>query len=39
MPLAVIRRLGQPAFFDEPIEELLGPAYQAITSAALGEGK
>lgn len=33
--LPVLKRLGQPAFLDERIETLLGPAYQAMTKQVL----
>lgn len=33
--LPVLKRLGQPAFLDERIEALLGPAYQAMTKQVL----
>jgi len=34
-PLPVLKRLGQPAFLDEQLEELLGPAYRAMTEKTL----
>ena len=34
-PLPVLKRLGQPAFLDEPLERLLGPAYRAISDQAM----
>lgn len=34
-PLPVLKRLGQPAFLDERLEQLLGPAYRAMTKKAL----
>ena len=33
--LPLLKRLGQPNFMDEDIFRLLGPAYQAITAAAI----
>jgi uncharacterized Zn finger protein len=34
-PLPLIKRLGQPAFLDEDLEQVLGPAYRAMQQAAL----
>lgn len=34
-PLPILKRLGQPAFLDEQLEQLLGPAYRAMTEKAL----
>ena len=34
-PRPVLKRLGQPAFLDENLEQFLGPAYDAIMNAAL----
>lgn len=34
-PLPVLKRLGQPPFLDESLEQLLGPAYRAMTAKAL----
>lgn len=34
-PLPTLRRLGQPTFLSDDLLTLLGPAYQAITEAAL----
>lgn len=34
-PLPVLKRLGQPAFLDENLENVLGPAYRAMQQAAL----
>ena len=34
-PLPLLKRLGQPAFLDENIEGVLGPAYRAMQQAAL----
>jgi uncharacterized Zn finger protein len=34
-PRPVLKRLGQPAFVDENLEQLLGPAYDAMMNAAL----
>lgn len=34
-PLSALKRLGQPAFLPENLEALLGPAYQAISEAAI----
>jgi uncharacterized Zn finger protein len=34
-PFPVLKRLGQPAFINEDIVELLGPAYQAISDKAM----
>lgn len=33
--LPVLKRLGQPSFVKEDIQQVLGPAYQAITATAL----
>lgn len=42
-PLPLLKRLGQPPFLDENIEQVLGPAYRGMQQAALaaafeGEG-
>lgn len=34
-PFPVLRRLGPPSFTDEDLQYLLGPAYQAISRAAI----
>lgn len=34
-PRPVLKRLGQPAFLDENLEQLLGPVYDAIMNEAL----
>jgi uncharacterized Zn finger protein len=34
-PRPVLKRLGQPPFLDETLEQLLGPAYAAMTKQAL----
>lgn len=34
-PLPTLRRLGQPAFLQDDLLRLLGPAYEAMTEAAL----
>ena len=34
-PLPTLKRLGQPTFLSDDLLTLLGPAYQAITEAAL----
>ena len=34
-PLPVLKRLGPPSFTDENLEHLLGPAYEAISRAAI----
>jgi uncharacterized Zn finger protein len=34
-PLPLLKRLGQPAFLDENLEQVLGPAYRAMQQAAL----
>lgn len=33
--LPILKRLGQPSFLSENIQQLLGPAYRAITEAAI----
>ncbi len=33
--LPILKRLGQPAFLDEQLEQLLGPAYHAMTAKAI----
>ncbi len=33
--LPILKRLGQPSFLSENIQQLLGPAYQAISQAAI----
>jgi uncharacterized Zn finger protein len=34
-PLPLLKRLGQPPFLDEAIEQVLGPAYRGMQQAAL----
>ena len=34
-PRPVLKRLGQPAFLDENLEQVLGPAYDAMMNAAI----
>jgi uncharacterized Zn finger protein len=34
-PLPLLKRLGQPAFLEENLEQVLGPAYRAMQQAAL----
>lgn len=34
-PRPVLKRLGQPAFLDENLEQVLGPAYDAMLNAAI----
>ena len=34
-PLPLLKRLGQPPFLDENIEQVLGPAYRSMQQAAL----
>lgn len=34
-PRPVLKRLGQPAFLDENLEQVLGPAYDAMMKAAI----
>ena len=34
-PLPLLKRLGQPPFLDENIEQALGPAYRGMQQAAL----
>ncbi|MCK6624843.1 MAG: SWIM zinc finger family protein [Anaerolineae bacterium] len=34
-PLPILKRLGQPSFLSEDIEHFLGPAYRAISAAAI----
>jgi uncharacterized Zn finger protein len=34
-PLPLLKRLGQPSFLDENIEQVLGPAYRGMQQAAL----
>ena len=33
--LPILKRLGQPSFLEESVEQLLGPAYRAMTEKAL----
>jgi uncharacterized Zn finger protein len=37
-PLAVLRRLGQPSFVDQDLEQVLGPLYAEASRQALAMG-